>query len=1396
MNKTLTVLLDSCSDISFITEKTAEDLKLEVISQQDIPVSTLAMNETKFKSEKVRWTLQDQNNKNVSLDLHTIPQITETVTTPEISRENSEKINKITGVKLQEQYEIEEEPSILIGMDNFWKIVPKNFKSHTLHNDLVVIPTNISPIICQSTKTQYANKHMTDAIVRFDNDGNSSEDEKQELEISKPLKCFLTGMKIEKPKRTTKEVRRKIDDSIAWEKFNENISLENGRLSVLFPIKNNVQALDDNYGRSLGCLKGLLKQLENKPDLLAQYNETLREQLHSNILEFAPQESHPFLTYYMPHHYVLKLSSNTTKLRVVLNASSKGKNTESLNDILYQGEGIIPNIVGMLIRLRLCKNFIMGDIEKAFHQIELKTAHRDLTRILWIKDPKRGIAKNNLITLRHTRIPFGVNSSPFLLAASIIYFLKKEKSELNENITKNIYVDNIMLKVQNNEQCFKLYEEIKNLFSQISMNVREFYCTDKAILQQIPEKDKIKENNMKILGLQYKGDDDSFRITIPQWKKPKFTKTAILSYINSVFDPLGICQPIMLKAKLFLKKIHELKVDWLDVIEDQALQLEWENITDKIQNKEIRFKRQMMKNDNNKLEYLLFTDASKDVIAAVAYVAERENNSINHISFLNSKSSTMAEGTIPMKELSALVLGMRLLRENLKEINNTINDIRVYTDSQVVLHWLFKNPQKKVYIRNRIEKILKIKEEIEKYKAKVTFHYIKTEVNPADIPTRGVELEDEKFKIWREGPLWMKNDQSYNENIKTIEEIVNKEQEPVNKIINLFINSKRSPNYENIDKLVEQYSSFPKILRIIRFILAFITKSSKNVSSNTKLIEEFKNSKNRSTQNKIVEKFIIKMHQEQNVHYLSKKKYKCLDIVKDSYGILRVRGRIKDETRDNDNCPILLFGKTNYVKLFMNYLHSILLHANRNTMISIIRKDFCIINMKSVINTITSRCVKCQKLNNRPYKYPNYPVLPIERTKMFKPFENVGIDYAGPLYVTQQGNTSQSKVWIMLITCMCTRSVYLDLASDCSAKELMIMMRKFFARKRIPNSIISDNGSQFIKTDKIFNSFLNERNITWKFITPYSPWKGGFYEKMIGVTKKMLMKNLGKETVSQNELRALLCEVETIINNRPLTNIESGFDQVITPLSLEVYHPSNMKPSSLDSEKKTLIEDKNDVKQWMEKNNRIIRRVWEDWSSNYIEELRINQKRVENGKSYSKKIPLVGDLVLCVESNTKRNKWPLARVEQLIKSEDGNIRTVIIRNSENTTLRKSVNHLIPLELNQNKVETTDLKENERLATISQINSEQYTNLPKRTELNENLPIREELNNNKITTARTTVTEESIIDDRDNEYCIKVNTEEWKKDNGHQNKEKNSRGITGVWDNRLRDIPRKNYVTYF
>ena len=120
--------------------------------------------------------------------------------------------------------------------------------------------------------------------------------------------------------------------------------------------------------------------------MVIQYSNILREDLDCDIIEKVPNATKPKdrPVYHLPHRAVFRKESVTTKTRIVFDGSSHDTGQLSLNDCLWPGISLNPNIFHLLINFRLGKIGILADVEKAFLQISLSERDRDAVRFLFI----------------------------------------------------------------------------------------------------------------------------------------------------------------------------------------------------------------------------------------------------------------------------------------------------------------------------------------------------------------------------------------------------------------------------------------------------------------------------------------------------------------------------------------------------------------------------------------------------------------------------------------------------------------------------------------------------------------------------------------------------------------------------------------------------------------------------------------------------------------------------------------------------------------------------------------------------------------------------------------------------------------------------------------------------
>ena len=320
---------------------------------------------------------------------------------------------------------------------------------------------------------------------------------------------------------------------------------------------------------------------------------------------------------------------------------------------------------------------------------------------------------------------------------------------------------------------------------------------------------------------------------------------------------------------------------------------------------------------------------------------------------------------------------------------------------------------------------------------------------------------------------------------------------------------------------------------------------------------------------------------------------------------------------------------------------------------------------------------------------PDPAPLPQSRTQDLPPFTVSGVDFAGALYV-QQGR-DEVKVYICLFTCATTRAIHLEVVTDLSTETFLLAFRRFTSRKGLPQIVISDNASTYLSAaeelTELFNSVdlantLSKQGITWKFIPKRAPWYGGFWERLIGLTKSCLKKVLGRAHINLLTLQTLVVEIEAILNDRPLTYVSSDAQDPdpLTPADL-LYgrHITSLPYRHVEEDELTdpTIGDEAQIQKRAKKQSLIIEHFRSRWKHEYLTSLRESHKTSGNNQQKVK----TGDIVL-IHDDKPRVDWRLAVIEELIPGGDGLIRAANLRTSTGKTNRP-ITKLYPLEVNTN-----------------------------------------------------------------------------------------------------------------
>eukprot|EP00794_Sanderia_malayensis_P006437 gene6437-biopygen4765 len=506
--------------------------------------------------------------------------------------------------------------------------------------------------------------HEDSSIVATVDDLEHNEERKLGLEVHKLWDLDTLGI------RPQNEVHEKVID---------NISFTGGRYSVGLPWKAGHRPLPSNYLNSLARLNSQMKRLEKETGVLEKYNGIIMEQLQMGIIEMVPELDMAEKVHYLSHTTVIRDEAETTKVRIVYDASCRDRKFGvSLNDCLHAGLPLTPLIFDILLRFQEGKVALVGDIEKAFLNIEIDSEDRDCLRFLWFDNVMAD--KPKIVTYRFNRVVFGVNSSPFLLNAVLKYHIETFK-QLDplfvQQVAWSFYVDDFVVSVKDCDVSFALYEKVKNRLDEGGFKLRKWKTNDSDLKNRISEGEKhdnsgtevtkkqseesygkesfgsAKKGETKVLGLNWDSQQDSLEFELAKVAvsdmPQKVTKRGILSNLAMIFDPTGIASPLCVKAKIIFQELCKQNLGWDDPVPEEQ-QRRWKAWVSELNEvKSITIARFMFYEGEGEMldcQSHGFGDASQKGYCAAIYLVYKTNSGpMGHVAGLSNPADLGSRGT-------------------------------------------------------------------------------------------------------------------------------------------------------------------------------------------------------------------------------------------------------------------------------------------------------------------------------------------------------------------------------------------------------------------------------------------------------------------------------------------------------------------------------------------------------------------------------------------------------------------------------------------------------------------------------------------------------------------------------------------------------------------------------
>lgn len=1063
---------------------------------------------------------------------------------------------------------------------------------------------------------------------------------------------------------------------------------ETGRYIVRIPINPDATELGESRTVALRRFLQMEQRFIKSPELKAKYIEFMAEYLSLGHMQRAPPLPNGRPHYYIPHH-----AAGTKKFRVVFDGSSRTRNGVAFNDIQMTGEKLQSELTSITMRFRTHKVALTADIKKMYRQVRIDPEQLDYQRILWRVDSNQPIEEYQLTTQT-----YGLRSAPHNCIRALTQCANDNESECPtaaEATRRDFYVDDFISGADDVAEALELHDEVTKMLekggfelAKWTTNSAQVHCTlENEDANKVIDFDFSDDSENSVLGLCWRPSTDTFRykISTPAHDE-KVTKRKIVSHAARLYDPNGYLAPVTVTAKIIIQRLWQSKCGW-DVKAPDSIAKDWKKFIDDLPNMaKIKIPRWIGTRPNLEVELHGFSDASEIAYGCALYVKVTDETGIVRINLITSRTrvAPIKKQTIPRLELC----GANLLAKMVEEVRDVHSVPKekcfLWSDSMIVLHWLIKPPRSaKPYVAHRIADTKDLSKDCK-------WSHVPTKDNPADLASRGVMPSDiVGHKLWWHGPEWLL--QSADQWPKSKLSLTEEEKRAIEGECNapaVHVVTHIPPIVTNgKGDLLTQYSSVRKLYRVTAYVQRFIKNCRMSVGDREM---------GPLTMDEIVNAEYVWLRDMQNRHFAEE--VRCCSGQADralpkgsklagmapyhdkNDGLLRLRSRLQNSNLPHDATnPIPLSADSHLARLIVVEAHKNVLHGGTQATMKYIRNKYWMPKLRHHARNMIHKCVKCIRHSAGPMTQM-MGWLPKARVTPGRAFQQTGLDYCGPFTLKAKSGRCRDVVkgYVAVFVCMKTKAVHLEVVSSLTTEAFIAALQRFTSRRGRVHEIYSDNGTTFHGADKeLINAVKSWKSVAadnvfqamtikWNFIPPAAPHHGGLWEAAVKSAKHHLVRVVGDQRLTYEELTTVLTQIEACLNSRPICRLtdDATDNCVLTPGHFLVGEPI-VTPISRDHTKVP----ENRLKRW-----KLMEKFWQDFWHTWKEEC-LSQLLGRTKWKLSEQNAAVGDIVLIRAENTPATQWPLGKIVAVYPGPDGLVRTVDVL-SRGSTYRRPIAKLM------------------------------------------------------------------------------------------------------------------------
>ena len=1075
------------------------------------------------------------------------------------------------------------------------------------------------------------------------------------------------------------------EDRRAVKILEESTKLVDGHFESALLWKSDDVSMPDNRLGALRRLERAEQSLQRNPAKAQKYQDIIDNYVsagHARKLEDSEVAVANPRRWFLPHHSVSN-PNKPGKIRMVFDAAAEFKGT-SLNKKLLTGPDLLQELPGILIRFREKLNAIAGDIDQMFLQVKIQKQDQPALSFLW-RDLERDRPPD---TYEMTKAIFGAKCSPAIASHALQKAMRNDEDGMHpwtaDQLSKQFYMDDYIASEESPESAKRLLHTVTSLAASGGFQLRKWMSNSREVLASVPAADRAHpEADLstplhpgRVLGLLWDTETDVVSVQPPEKQTISTTKRSVLSSIASTFDPLGLVAPFTLQAKLLMQDLWRKQLPWDATLTDDDLHRWrcWQQSATLLSGLKIpRCYTGAAVADVIRRELHIFCDASEVAFGAAGYLRQVASTGAVSCALVMSRTrvAPLRKLTVVRLELQGAVLATRLAKGIETALSMPVDKTYFWTDSQVILGYINNDSRRfQTFVANRVA-------EIRDSTTPSQWRHISGSLNPADDCSRGLPMSELTIDSrWLQGPDFLKKPEGNWPAAPLVQ--VSDETDPEVKTVAAL--SKTDSPGPLVDPA--RYSSWIRYKRVTawvirftgNFIAKYCTRHHSLLRSGPLTAEELIDAETH---------IVLRSQQEafpEELAALSRGKplptaSSLVELTPaiDRDGLIRVGGRLeKSHLSSPSKHPVILPRNHDVTRLIVISEHRRAFHAGTEHTLNELRQIYWIPKARSAVKSYLHSCAVCKRRRARPQP-PLMADLPEARFDSRHAFSSIGLDFFGPVHV--RARRGSERRFILLVTCLSTRAVHLEVTSSLDTDSFLMALRRFMARRGRPSQIHCDNWKSFKRGERELreslqkwnemqiSDSLTQQNIRWCYNPPGGPHMGGCWERLVASAKRVLRVVIGDRLVTDEVLATVLAEVEHMLNSRPLTYVSStaGDPQALTPNHLLLGREFPNLPPGAFSE-----EDLTTRRRWRHA-QQIAEHFWRRWSKEYVPTLMKREKWTRDTRQLQ-----VDDVVIVADNNAPRGRWPIARVTKVYPGSDGRVRSVELKTRTGTYVRPVV----------------------------------------------------------------------------------------------------------------------------